>query len=122
MLIAEVNLERAGRRQFGYEPIHLLHRLRSPRRSPSHQIHTLTIELDLVLNAIQDVATAVGMYNIRTDGRGRARGAGRRRVMRFSNRAAGSHCRTRRALHDGRPGARRSTRSSAQADRIQRGA
>jgi uncharacterized protein Yka (UPF0111/DUF47 family) len=29
------------------------------------QIHTLTIELDLVLNALQEVANAVGMYNIK---------------------------------------------------------
>jgi len=29
------------------------------------QIHTLTIELDLVLNALQDVANAVGMYSIK---------------------------------------------------------
>ena len=47
-----------------YELIQLLHRSFTTPINRD-QIHTLTVELDLVLNAIQDVANAVGMYNIK---------------------------------------------------------
>lgn len=64
VLIAEVNLNEQAGDKFKYELIRLLHRSFTTPINRD-QIHSLTIELDLVLNAIQDVANAVGMYNIR---------------------------------------------------------
>ncbi len=64
VLIAEVNLNEQAGDRIKYELIQLLHRSFTTPINRD-QIHTLTIGLDLVLNAIQDVANAVGMYNIR---------------------------------------------------------
>ena len=64
VLIAEVNLNEQAGDKIKYELIQLLHRSFTTPINRD-QIHTLTVELDLVLNAIQDVANAVGMYNIK---------------------------------------------------------
>jgi predicted phosphate transport protein (TIGR00153 family) len=64
VLVAEVNLNEQAGDKIKYELIRLLHQSFTTPINRD-QIHTLTIELDLVLNAIQDVANAVGMYNIR---------------------------------------------------------
>ena len=64
VLVAEVNLNEQAGDKIKFELIQLLHRSFTTPINRD-QIHTLTIELDLVLNAIQDVANAVGMYNIR---------------------------------------------------------
>ena len=64
VLVAEVNLNEQAGDKIKYELIRLLHQSFTTPINRD-QIHTLTIELDLVLNAIQDVANAVGMYHIR---------------------------------------------------------
>ena len=64
VLIAEVNLNEQAGDKIKYELIRLLHQSFTTPINRD-QIHTLTVELDLVLNAIQDVANAVGMYNIK---------------------------------------------------------
>ena len=64
VLVAEVNLNEQAGDKIKYELIQLLHRSFTTPINRD-QIHALTIELDLVLNAIQDVANAVGMYNIK---------------------------------------------------------
>ncbi|MBN8478227.1 MAG: DUF47 family protein [Burkholderiales bacterium] len=64
VLVAEVNLNEQAGDKIKYELIQLLHRSFTTPINRD-QIHTLTVELDLVLNAIQDVANAVGMYNIK---------------------------------------------------------
>lgn len=63
VLVAEVNLNEQSADKIKAELITLLHRSFTTPINRD-QIHTLTIELDLVLNALQDVANAVGMYNI----------------------------------------------------------
>ena len=63
VLIAEVNLNEQAGDKIKYELIRLLHQSFTTPINRD-QIHTLTIELDLVLNAIQDVANAVSMYHI----------------------------------------------------------
>ena len=62
-LVAEVSLLEQAGDKFKYELIQLLHRSFTTPINRD-QIHTLTIDLDNVLNALQDVANAVGMYNI----------------------------------------------------------
>ena len=63
-LVAEVNMNEKSADKIKAELITLLHRSFTTPINRD-QIHTLTIELDDVLNALQDVANAVGMYNIR---------------------------------------------------------
>jgi predicted phosphate transport protein (TIGR00153 family) len=63
VLVAEVNMNEHSADKIKSELITLLHRSFSTPINRD-QIHTLTIELDLVLNALKDVANAVGMYNI----------------------------------------------------------
>lgn len=64
VLVAEVNLNEQSADKIKAELIRLLHRSFTTPINRD-QIHTLTIELDQVLNALQDVANAVGMYNIK---------------------------------------------------------
>jgi uncharacterized protein len=64
VLVAEVNLNEQSADKIKAELITLLHRSFTTPINRD-QIHTLTIELDLVLNALQDVANAVGMYSIK---------------------------------------------------------
>ena len=64
VLVAEVNLNEQSADKIKTELITLLHRSFTTPINRD-QIHTLTIELDLVLNALQDVANAVGMYSIK---------------------------------------------------------
>ncbi len=64
VLVAEVNLNEQAADKIKAQLIALLHRSFTTPLNRD-QIHTLTIELDLVLNALQDVANAAGMYNIR---------------------------------------------------------
>ena len=63
-LVAEVNMNEKSADRIKAELIRLLHRSFTTPINRD-QIHTLTIELDNVINAMQDVANAVGMYNIR---------------------------------------------------------
>ena len=63
-LVAEVNLNEKSADKIKADLIALL--LKSFTTPINRdQIHTLTIELDQVLNAIKDVANAVGMYHIK---------------------------------------------------------
>lgn len=64
VLVAEVNMNEQSADKIKAELIALLHRSFTTPINRD-QIHTLTIELDLVLNALQDVANAVGMYSIK---------------------------------------------------------
>ena len=64
VLVAEVNLNEQSADKIKAQLITLLHRSFTTPINRD-QIHTLTIELDLVLNALQDVANAVGMYSIK---------------------------------------------------------
>lgn len=64
VLIAEVNMNEKSADKIKAELISLLHRSFTTPINRD-QIHTLTIELDAVLNALQDVANAVGMYSIK---------------------------------------------------------
>jgi predicted phosphate transport protein (TIGR00153 family) len=63
-LVAEVNMNEKSADKIKAELIRLLHRSFTTPINRD-QIHTLTIELDNVVNAMQDVANAVGMYNIK---------------------------------------------------------
>ena len=63
-LVDEVNANEHSADKIKAELITLLHRSFTTPINRD-QIHTLTIELDLVLNALRDVANAVGMYNIK---------------------------------------------------------
>lgn len=63
VLVAEVNMNEQSADKIKAELITLLHRSFTTPINRD-QIHTLTIELDNVLNTLQDVANAVGMYNI----------------------------------------------------------
>ena len=63
-LVAEVNQNEHSADNIKAELITLLHRSFTTPINRD-QIHTLTIELDRVLNALKDVANAVGMYNIK---------------------------------------------------------
>lgn len=63
-LVAEVNMNEESADKIKAELIRLLHRSFTTPINRD-QIHTLTIELDMVINALQDVANAVGMYNIK---------------------------------------------------------
>ena len=63
VLVAEINMYEQSADKIKAELIRLLHRSFTTPINRD-QIHTLTIELDRVLNALQDVANAVGMYNI----------------------------------------------------------
>ncbi|MDP3654477.1 MAG: DUF47 family protein [Rhodoferax sp.] len=63
-LVAEVNLNEKSADKIKAELIALLHKSFTTPINRD-QIHTLTIELDQVLNAIKDVANAVGMYHIK---------------------------------------------------------
>ena len=62
-LVAEVNLNEKSADRIKAELIVLLHKSFTTPINRD-QIHTLAIELDMVLNAIQDVANAVHMYRI----------------------------------------------------------
>lgn len=64
VLVAEVNMNEQSADKIKAELISLLHRSFTTPINRD-QIHTLTIELDQVLNALQDVANAVGMYSIK---------------------------------------------------------
>ena len=63
-LAAEVSMNEKSADKIKAELITLLHKSFTTPINRD-QIHTLTIELDNVLNALQDVANAVGMYNIK---------------------------------------------------------
>ena len=62
-LVAEINMNEQSADTIKAELITLLHRSFTTPINRD-QIHTLTIELDRVLNALQEVANAVSMYNI----------------------------------------------------------
>ena len=62
-LVSEVNTNEKSADKIKAELITLLHKSFTTPINRD-QIHTLTIDLDNVLNALQDVANAVGMYNI----------------------------------------------------------
>ncbi len=62
-LVNEVNMNEKSADKIKAEVITLLHKSFTTPINRD-QIHTLTIELDNVLNSLQDVANAVGMYNI----------------------------------------------------------
>lgn len=64
VLVGEVNMNEQSADKIKAELITLLHRSFTTPINRD-QIHTLTIELDNVLNALQKVANAVGMYNIK---------------------------------------------------------
>jgi len=64
VLVAEVNMNEQSADKIKAELIALLHRSFTTPINRD-QIHTLTIELDAVLNALQAVANAIGMYNIK---------------------------------------------------------
>jgi uncharacterized protein Yka (UPF0111/DUF47 family) len=64
-LVAEVNTNEKSADKIKAELITLLHKSFTTPINRD-QIHTLTIELDNVVNALQDVANAVGMYSIRS--------------------------------------------------------
>ncbi len=63
VLVAEVNMNEQSADKIKAELIALLHRSFTTPINRD-QIHTLTIELDNVLNALKSVANAIGMYNI----------------------------------------------------------
>jgi len=63
-LVAEVNMNEKSADKIKAELIALLHKSFTTPINRD-QIHTLTIELDNVLNALQDVANSVGMYSIK---------------------------------------------------------
>ncbi|HPT55149.1 MAG TPA: DUF47 family protein [Casimicrobium sp.] len=63
-LVAEVNMNEKSADKIKGELITLLHKSFTTPINRD-QIHTLTIDLDNVLNALQDVANAVGMYSIK---------------------------------------------------------
>ena len=63
VLVAEVNMNEQSADKIKAQVIALLHRSFTTPINRD-QIHTLTIELDAVLNALQAVANAVGMYTI----------------------------------------------------------
>jgi predicted phosphate transport protein (TIGR00153 family) len=63
-LCAEVDMNEKAADKIKAELVMLLHKSFTTPINRD-QIHTLTIELDLVLNALQDVANAVGMYSIK---------------------------------------------------------
>lgn len=63
-LAAEVSMNEKSADKIKAELITLLHKSFTTPINRD-QIHTLTIELDNVVNALQDVANAVGMYSIR---------------------------------------------------------
>lgn len=63
VLVAEVNMSEQAADKIKSELIALLHRSFTTPINRD-QIHSLVIELDAVLNALQSVANAVGMYNI----------------------------------------------------------
>ncbi len=63
-LSAEVDMNEKAADKIKAELIVLLHRSFTTPINRD-QIHTLTIELDNVINALQDVAQAVGMYSIK---------------------------------------------------------
>jgi uncharacterized protein len=63
-LCAEVDMNEKAADKIKSELIMLLHKSFTTPINRD-QIHTLTIELDKVINALQDVAQAVGMYNIK---------------------------------------------------------
>jgi predicted phosphate transport protein (TIGR00153 family) len=65
VLVAEVNMNEHSADKIKNDIIALLHRSFTTPINRD-QIHTLTIEQDMVLNALQDVANAVGMYSIRS--------------------------------------------------------
>lgn len=64
VLVAEVNTHEDSADRIKAELITLLHRSFTTPINRD-QIHSLTIELDNVLNALKSVANAVGMYNIK---------------------------------------------------------
>lgn len=63
VLVAEVNMNETSADKIKAELITLLHKSFTTPINRD-QIHTLTIELDNVVNALREVANAVGMYNI----------------------------------------------------------
>ena len=63
-LCAEVDMNEKAADKIKAELIVLLHKSFTTPINRD-QIHTLTIELDRVINALQDVAQAVGMYSIK---------------------------------------------------------
>lgn len=63
-LAAEVDMHEKSADKIKAELIRLLHQSFTTPINRD-QIHTLTIELDNVINALQDVAHVVGMYNIK---------------------------------------------------------
>ena len=63
VLVAEVNMNEKSADKIKAELITLLHKSFTTPINRD-QIHTLTIELDNVVNALREVANAVGMYNI----------------------------------------------------------
>ena len=63
-LVAEVNMNEKSADKIKADLITLLHKSFTTPINRD-QIHTLTIELDNVVNALQDVANAVGMYHIK---------------------------------------------------------
>lgn len=63
VLVAEVNMNEHSADKIKAEVIGLLHRSFTTPINRD-QIHTLIIDLDNVLNALQQVANAVGMYHI----------------------------------------------------------
>jgi uncharacterized protein len=63
-LVAEVNMNEKSADKIKAELITLLHKSFTTPINRD-QIHTLTIELDNVVNALKDVANAVGMYSIK---------------------------------------------------------
>ncbi|HMS07563.1 MAG TPA: DUF47 family protein [Burkholderiaceae bacterium] len=63
VLVAEVNMNEKSADEIKNEIITLLHRSFTTPINRD-QIHTLVIEIDLVLNGLKDVANAVRMYHI----------------------------------------------------------
>jgi len=63
-LVAEVSMNEKSADKIKAELITLLHKSFTTPINRD-QIHTLTIELDAVVNALKDVAIAVGMYSIK---------------------------------------------------------
>ena len=70
-LVKEVNLNEQSADKIKADMINLLHKSFTTPINRD-QIHTLTLDLDEVLDTLQDVANAVGMYNI-TDSTSEAR-------------------------------------------------
>ena len=63
VLVAEVNMNETSADKIKAELITLLHKSFTTPINRD-QIHTLTIELDNLVNALREVANALGMYNI----------------------------------------------------------